>query len=52
MKNYLGYPEEWLIESKAIHTAREISQQPAVWRELVASLTKQEAELAQFLNPL
>lgn len=33
-------------------TAREIAQQPAVWRELDASLEERHTEIAAFLDPL
>ncbi len=33
-------------------TQREIDQQPAVWREMAATLTRRSAELAEFLAPL
>lgn len=35
---YLGYENSQLADRNALHTAREISQQPRLWRELMASL--------------
>ena len=39
---YLDYDVSWLSDHGAIHTAREIAQQPRLWRELATQL-KQEA---------
>lgn len=35
---YLGYENSQLADRNALHTAREISQQPRLWRELITSL--------------
>ncbi|MGL4604911.1 MAG: SIS domain-containing protein, partial [Iodobacter sp.] len=35
---YPGYENSQLADRNALHTAREISQQPRLWRELMASL--------------
>ncbi|CAJ1000022.1 hypothetical protein NVIRENTERO_04118 [Sodalis praecaptivus] len=34
MTEFFGYSNAWLNEHQAQHTAREIWQQPAVWRAL------------------
>ncbi|WED29305.1 SIS domain-containing protein [Vibrio sp. DW001] len=49
MSNYLGYDESWLIENKGIHTAREIQQQPALWRQLIGSLFEKRVEIDAFM---
>lgn len=35
MKQLYSYPEEWLRQRQALHTAREIQQQPWLWRQVV-----------------
>ncbi|SFB12541.1 tagatose-6-phosphate ketose/aldose isomerase [Lentibacillus halodurans] len=44
-------PDE-LQKKEAIDTAAEIYQQPAVWRELITSLSEQERETKRFLNSI
>lgn len=38
MTTFLGYSSTWLAEHNAIHTAKEISHQPALWRALAENL--------------
>lgn len=52
MSSYLGYDETWLVEKNAIHTAREIAQQPELWRELVDILFARQDEINRFMKPL
>lgn len=48
----LGYGEEQLKERKGYATAKEINQQPRLWRELFNLLLNQKREIAEFLNPI
>lgn len=48
----LNYSEETLVELGAIHTAREIYQQPEVWQEAFDSYKKREEEIHSFLNKI
>ncbi|MGL5673897.1 MAG: tagatose-6-phosphate ketose isomerase, partial [Plesiomonas shigelloides] len=52
MSTYLGYTPAWLESHNALHTAREISQQPRLWRELGAALAQQQPAITAFLQPL
>ncbi|GAB1085897.1 MAG: SIS domain-containing protein [Shewanella algae] len=52
MTTYLGYSSAWLAEHRAIHTAQEISHQPALWRALAQSLALQAERIDGFLTPL
>ncbi|MES2148952.1 MAG: SIS domain-containing protein [Pseudomonadota bacterium] len=44
-------PDAW-TQAGASHTAQEISQQPAIWRELATLLGAHRAQLDAFLGPL
>ncbi|EIV99416.1 SIS domain-containing protein [Thermoanaerobacter siderophilus] len=48
----LGYSEEQLKEKKGYATAKEINQQPRLWRELFNILLNQKREITEFLNPI
>jgi len=49
----LGYSEEQLKERKGYATAKEINQQPRLWRELFNNiLLNQKREITEFLNPI
>jgi len=48
----LGYPSAELQERGAGHTAREIAQQPQLWREVERAVEARRAEAAAFLRPL
>src|SRR5687768_14359505 len=47
---YLGLDQSTLIKNGAIHTAREISQQPQLWEKVYKSLLLQQPELKEFLT--
>ncbi len=47
---YLGLDQPTLIKSGAIHTAKEISQQPQLWEKVYKSLLLQQPELKEFLS--
>ena len=48
----LGYSEEKLKEKKGYATAKEIEQQPRLWKELYNILLNQKNEITEFLNPI
>ncbi|MCG0276602.1 MAG: SIS domain-containing protein [Thermosediminibacteraceae bacterium] len=48
----LGYSEEQLKERKGFATAKEINQQPRLWRELFNILSNQKREIIEFLTPI
>lgn len=52
MTTFLGYSSTWLTEHNAIHTAKEISHQPALWRTLAERLQQQAQSIEVFLAPL
>jgi tagatose-6-phosphate ketose/aldose isomerase len=52
MDHTLGYAPDELDGRGASATAREIAQQPALWREVAKSITTQRAEQGAFLAPL
>jgi tagatose-6-phosphate ketose/aldose isomerase len=52
MQKYLNYSLDWLEQRNAQHTAKEIYQQPQIWREVLKLVTQKQAELQQFLQPL
>ena len=43
---------EQIIEHNAVHTTREIHQQPAVWQELVSAFFEQQAIYKEFLTAI
>lgn len=45
---YLGFSTQDLIQKGAIHTAREISQQPALWSSIWVSMNIVQPELKKF----
>ncbi|MBN7827619.1 SIS domain-containing protein [Bowmanella dokdonensis] len=49
---YLGLEQEALKQKNALWTAREISQQPRVWEQLVDSMQPLQKELQQWLEPV
>jgi len=49
---YLGHPQAELEAAGGIWTAREISQQPAVWPKIHSQLNANSAALQAFLRPL
>jgi len=50
--NYLGHPQAELETAGGIWTAREISQQPAVWPKIQSQLNAGAGALRAFLRPL
>ena len=48
----LGYPSAELRARGAGHTAREIAQQPALWREVARTVAAEQARTKAFLAPL
>jgi tagatose-6-phosphate ketose/aldose isomerase len=49
---YLGHPQAELESAGGLWTAREISQQPAIWPKIQSQLTAQSGALQAFLRPL
>ncbi|EGU35485.1 SIS domain-containing protein [Vibrio scophthalmi] len=52
MNLFLGYEQPWLEQHNGIHTAKEISHQPRLWRALADILEQQYDAVSAFLNPL
>ncbi|PQQ24426.1 AgaS family sugar isomerase [Photorhabdus hindustanensis] len=52
MNELFSYTEVWLREHHALHTAREIHQQPELWRQLYQNLQCEEGLWRPFLQPL
>lgn len=52
MKGYFSYDVDWLEQQHALHTAREIWQQPDLWAALYQQLVEQQAQSDAFLAPL
>ena len=52
MSYYFSYSTDWLKQHNALHTAREIWQQPELWRQLHQQLTDASARWQPFLQPL
>ncbi|EDS77034.1 putative tagatose-6-phosphate ketose/aldose isomerase [Clostridium botulinum C str. Eklund] len=50
MKNLLGYSEEYLKERKGYITAKEICNQPKLWKETYEIILSQKEELKTFLD--
>ena len=48
----LGHPKAALAVAGGIATAREIAQQPAVWRKIEETMAHKAAGLRAFLEPL
>jgi tagatose-6-phosphate ketose/aldose isomerase len=47
---YLGLDQPALIKKGAIHTAREIAQQPQLWEKIYKNVLLQQPELKEFLD--
>ncbi|WP_423732246.1 SIS domain-containing protein [Hafnia paralvei] len=52
MSELFSYSEAWLQDHDALHTAREIDQQPRLWQQLHDELTQAKAYWQPFLQPL
>jgi tagatose-6-phosphate ketose/aldose isomerase len=50
--NILGHPKNELAAAGGLWTAREIVQQPEVWRRIEDAMTREAAGLRTFLDPL
>ncbi|WP_102795232.1 SIS domain-containing protein [Bowmanella denitrificans] len=49
---YLGLEQGTLEQKNAFWTAREISQQPSVWQQLLAQMVQEQGELQDWLKPV
>jgi tagatose-6-phosphate ketose/aldose isomerase len=47
---YLGIDEQQLIKQGAIHTAREIAQQPVLWRRINESIITQQLDIIRYMD--
>lgn len=52
MNKYFDYDVDWLNQHNAIHTAKEINQQPDLWQNLYLTLKKNQSLWQNFLTPL
>ena len=52
MNTYLGLDESLLRDLGGEYTAKEICQQPRVWRDAIAEISNQRVELDAFLAPI
>jgi tagatose-6-phosphate ketose/aldose isomerase len=52
MTSLFDYPLTDLSARGAVHTAQEITQQPAVWRQIARESAQSRADTAAFLSPL
>lgn len=52
MTQYLSIEEEQLKSSNSYWTAREIEQQPRVWREAFSAIADQQEKINQWLSPI
>lgn len=48
--NYLNHDEQDLLNRKALITAKEIENQPQIWKKLAEVLASRQDELAAFMN--
>lgn len=51
MSELFSYSEAWLQDHHALHTAREIDQQPRLWQQLHDELTQAKAYWQPFCSP-
>ena len=51
MEQYLGIDSESLIRANSVWTAREICQQPRVWREVQSRIDQSRASMEAWLGP-
>ena len=52
MSQYLNYSEEFLKKNNGYWTAKEICQQPNIWRQASINIEQKRAELNAWLSPL
>lgn len=50
--NYLGFSSQDLTQKGAIHTAREISQQPSLWGSIWVSMNIKQPDLKKFFDEI
>lgn len=50
MTMYLGTDDKTLLNAGAIHTAREIEQQPQIWKAVVEQVRRDRAALDEFIS--
>lgn len=50
MSELFSYSEAWLHEHHALHTAREIDQQPRLWRQLHDELSESQGYWKPFCS--
>lgn len=50
MNSYLGFSEEDLKELKAFDTAKEISQQPRLWKEIFNIIKRDKEKISSFIK--
>jgi len=47
---YLGFDQSALVKLGAVHTAREISQQPQLWKKIYDRVLQQQRQIQEFLD--
>lgn len=47
---YLGFDQQSLVKMGAIHTAKEISQQPRIWKQVYDDILHQQVQIQEFLS--
>ena len=50
MEKHLGYDKSYLEEKKAYYTAKEIEQQPRLWRETMEIIKTQQSSITEFFR--
>ena len=50
MEKHLGYDKSFLVENNAYNTAKEIGQQPRLWRETMEIIKTQQSNIEQFFK--
>ncbi len=50
MEGYLNYSKDFLLKVKGYHTAKEIEQQPKLWRETVNIIKNEKTKILKFLG--
>ncbi|WP_371185633.1 SIS domain-containing protein [Thalassotalea maritima] len=52
MSTWLTYSDEYLNENNALWTAKEICQQPEIWRQAAANVASKFSEISDWLEPI
>lgn len=47
---YLGFDQSTLVRMGAVHTAREISQQPTLWKKVYENISQRQNEIGSFFD--